>query len=144
MKKQQGFSLIELLVVLGIIGALTAIAIPQYQKYQDKAKVTAAIATLTNMRSVVEAYVMEKGEFPTKGENEEKFGIPKEVELKKDNGVAGTMEITVEGLPGDDEQKVVLTRGDSGGWTCKQPSKTIEVNGCPSEDGNAGSDTNNG
>ncbi|OOE36636.1 hypothetical protein BZG04_06170 [Salinivibrio kushneri] len=129
MQKQKGFSLIELLVVIGIIGALTAIAIPQYQKYQDKAKVTAAIATLTNMRSVVEAYVMEKGEFPKKGDEEVKFGIPEKVTLKPTNegDVEGDMTLAVEGLPGGGDVK--LSRSPKGEWECTQPS-TIEVNGC--------------
>lgn len=129
MQKQQGFSLIELLVVIGIIGALTAIAIPQYQKYQNKAKVTAAIATLTNIRSVVEAYVMEKGEFPI---NANKFGIAEEVdvELKGKKEVGGTMSIPVKGLPGgNNDQKVVLERKESGAWTCTQPLEE-EVSNC--------------
>ncbi|WBA18307.1 pilin [Salinivibrio kushneri] len=130
MQKQQGFSLIELLVVLGIIGALTAIAIPQYQKYQNKAKVTAAIATLTNMRSVVEAYVMEEGKFPT---DPKQFGIAEEVgvELQGKEEVGGTISTPVKGLPGGKDKKVVLTRAESGGWTCKQPLKE-EVNNCKS------------
>ncbi|OOE54782.1 pilin [Salinivibrio kushneri] len=131
MQKQQGFSLIELLVVLGIIGALTAIAIPQYQKYQNKAKVTAAIATLTNMRSVVEAYVMEEGKFPT---DPTLFGIAKEVdvELQGKEEVGGTMSTPVKGLPGgNNAQKVVLERSKSGAWTCKQPLEE-EVNNCKS------------
>jgi prepilin-type N-terminal cleavage/methylation domain len=137
MKKQQGFSLIELLVVLGIIGALTAIAIPQYQKYQDKAKVTAAIATLTNMRSVVEAYVMEEGKFPT---DPTQFGIADEVDVKLQvtEGVGGTMSTPVKGLPGGDNEQneVVLERNKSGAWTCTQPLEE-EFNNCKGNNGSA-------
>ncbi|OOE76392.1 pilin [Salinivibrio sp. ML290] len=126
MQKQQGFSLIELLVVLGIIGALTAIAIPQYQKYQDKAKVTAAIATLTNMRSVVEAKIMEDGAFP-EDTDKKGLGIPDDVKINAINGVKGNMKLAVEGMPKGNE--VTLARSPEGKWTCTQPS-TIEVNGC--------------
>jgi type IV pilus assembly protein PilA len=148
MQKQQGFSLIELLVVIGIIGALTAIAIPQYQKYQDKAKVTAAIATLTNMRSVIEASIMEEGKFPENADTieingesktiEEALGIPDNVKLERDNEVEGKLSISVEGLPGDDgSDKVVLKRNEFGGWSCTHPAK-LDVNGCEKEEGSGG------
>lgn len=134
MQKQQGFSLIELLVVIGIIGALTAIAIPQYQKYQDKAKVTAAIATLTNMRAPVEAHILEKGSFP---EDLEDLGIPKDVKTEEKG-----LFITVTELPDTfTDKKVTLTRSDDGLWGCTQPLEE-EVSNCKSS--GTGSDTGKG
>ena len=47
-RKQNGFTLIELMVVVAIVGVLTAVGLPQLTKAQDKAKDSAAIATLTN------------------------------------------------------------------------------------------------
>ena len=47
-KKQNGFTLIELMVVVAIVGVLSAVGLPQLTKAQDKAKDSAAIATLTN------------------------------------------------------------------------------------------------
>jgi len=47
-KKQNGFTLIELMVVVAIVGVLTAVGLPQLSKAQDRAKDAAAQATLTN------------------------------------------------------------------------------------------------
>jgi type IV pilus assembly protein PilA len=47
-KKQNGFTLIELMVVVAIVGVLSAVGLPALTKAQDKAKDSAALATLTN------------------------------------------------------------------------------------------------
>lgn len=47
-RKQNGFTLIELMVVVAIVGVLTAVGLPELSKAQDKAKDSSAVATLTN------------------------------------------------------------------------------------------------
>ena len=47
-KKMNGFTLIELMVVVAIVGILSGVGLPQLLKAQDKAKDSAAVATLTN------------------------------------------------------------------------------------------------
>lgn len=56
MKKQQkGFTLIELMIVVAIIGILAAIAIPQFAEYQKKGKNKAAQSDVRNLMTTVMA-----------------------------------------------------------------------------------------
>jgi type IV pilus assembly protein PilA len=64
-KKEEGFSLIELLVVVIIIGILAAIAIPIYIGVQNSAKDSAAQADLANAKTAVVAYYTATGGYPT-------------------------------------------------------------------------------
>ena len=56
MKMQSGFTLIEILIVVAIIGVLSAIAMPMYTAYLAKGKVVEAQSTLTTARVQMEQY----------------------------------------------------------------------------------------
>ncbi len=64
-KVQQGFTLIELMIVVAIIGILAAIAIPAYQDYTIRAQVTEGLNLASAVKTgVAEAYA-NTGEWPT-------------------------------------------------------------------------------
>lgn len=54
MNAQKGFTLIELMIVVAIIGILAAIAIPQYQNYVTKTQATRVLGELGNIKTLVD------------------------------------------------------------------------------------------
>ena len=65
MKGQQGFTLIELMIVIAIIGILAAIALPAYQDYTVRAKLSEGTVLLGSGKLLVEEYSMVNGALPT-------------------------------------------------------------------------------
>jgi len=62
-RKDKGFTLIELMIVVAIIGILAAIAIPNFMNYQCKAKQSEAKSNLGNIRTTQEAYYAEHNSY---------------------------------------------------------------------------------
>ena len=56
---QKGFTLIELMIVVAIIGILAAIAIPQYQNYVAKSQVSRVMSEVGSLKTIVETCMME-------------------------------------------------------------------------------------
>ena len=63
-KVQQGFTLIELMIVVAIIGILAAIAIPAYQDYTIRAQVSEGLAITSAGKVAVTEYWQDRGVFP--------------------------------------------------------------------------------
>lgn len=62
-RRREGFSLVELMVVVAIIAILAAIAVPQYKKYQLKAKTSEARMNIGAIRTAEEAYAAEEEKY---------------------------------------------------------------------------------
>ncbi|TDX53035.1 type IV pilin protein [Orenia marismortui] len=66
-KKEEGFTLIELMIVVAIIGILASIAVPKFAGVRNKAKVSAVQGDFKAIQSALSIYYTEKGAYPTSG-----------------------------------------------------------------------------
>jgi type IV pilus assembly protein PilA len=62
---QKGFTLIELMIVVAIIGILAAIAIPAYQNYTIRAQVTEGLSLADGWKTSIAEFYAQQGNFPT-------------------------------------------------------------------------------
>ncbi|EMS1800368.1 pilin, partial [Neisseria gonorrhoeae] len=66
---QKGFTLIELMIVIAIVGILAAVALPAYQDYTARAQVSEAILLAEGQKSAVTEYYLNHGKWPANNGN---------------------------------------------------------------------------
>lgn len=108
---QQGFTLIELMIVVAIIGILAAVALPAYQDYTARAKITEVIGFMSAAKAgVAEAYASEGN---LTGIDTKKAGVDANVTSKYLQSLVvkdGVITAEVKGLNNDcDEKTLMLT-----------------------------------
>lgn len=122
MNNQKGFTLIELMIVVAIIGILAAIAIPQYSKYQARAKISAAIAETSALRTAMEDRLNNGNDVATASD----IGVSNTTTSNCTLSASGTassgaasIACTILNAPNPALGKVVTwTRTAAAGWSC--------------------------
>ncbi len=95
-KNQKGFTLVELMVVVVIIGALVAIAIPVYNGVQDKAKRNAEEANIKIIESAIQVYLTDEGSLDDIVQEGLDELVPKYLKQIPESPYGGTYTVTVE------------------------------------------------
>nr|WP_089368925.1 prepilin-type N-terminal cleavage/methylation domain-containing protein [Pseudoalteromonas nigrifaciens] len=87
-QSQKGFTLIELMIVVAIIGILAAVALPAYQNYTNRAKFAEAVLAVTPYKTAMELAIQTKNITAKTDLNAATFGIPADIALTaNDHGV---------------------------------------------------------
>ncbi|MEQ9544743.1 MAG: pilin [Marinobacter sp.] len=128
---QNGFTLIELMIVVAIIGILAAVAIPAYQDYTIRAKVTEAMSIASQAKTAVSEYYVSQGSMPAdQGQaglettvTNYATDVVKQMEYTRTDADTGVVEMMIKDLGGDaaDGKTFTLTAtGTSTGvqWDC--------------------------
>ncbi|MGF6493017.1 type IV pilus assembly protein PilA [Luteibacter sp. 621] len=126
-RRQTGFTLIELMIVVAIIAILAAIAVPQYQDYMIRTQVSEGLETVAGAKTAIWEFRTNRGYFPKSNES---AGLPSATSIagKYVSSIklleTGKVEIAYEQGDANDNlhgKTVVLSPIDNGGsigWTC--------------------------
>ncbi|HFA6504178.1 TPA: pilin, partial [Neisseria gonorrhoeae] len=141
---QKGFTLIELMIVIAIVGILAAVALPAYQDYTARAQVSEAILLAEGQKSAVTEYYLNHGEWPKDNASAGVASTPTDIKgkyvqkVEVNNGVV-TAEMKPSGVNKEIQGKRLSLWGrrqdGSVKWFCGQPVKRTGDNDDVNADG---------
>ncbi|HGG9687783.1 TPA: pilin [Neisseria meningitidis] len=147
---QKGFTLIELMIVIAIVGILAAVALPAYQDYTARAQVSEAILLAEGQKSAVTEYYLNHGTWP--GGNSD-AGVASASDIKGKyvqsvtvaNGVI-TAQMASSNVNNEIKGKKLSLwakrQNGSVKWFCGQPVQRAAATGAKADDVTAATDNN--